>query len=484
MNNKRDLLLGAAFTAVLLVLAFTAPTALGWLGAAVAVGLLFGAAWMSPVFGVAVLVVVTAFQTFIDFYLPHSGSIWAGAIIRDALLITIFVRWLAGRYLLVARRAPLSRTEKLAIAYVVLLAFWIPSAPVLAGAVTEYRNLAAFMVLLLVAADRQFPTAHRWILVEVFFVTALISGMIGIAESVTNRAIFSAIGYDVQQVLGGALPWDIAFRNQLFPRATGGTGNPLDYGFYMAFAATMALGCISAHAPIRRGLSVLVAVVASAAAVLAFARSAMACLIIGIVGLALILRLRRAWLWTVLLALALVGAMFTPAGKAVSARFTFQDQAGFTTAQSRLEIFERVLGSGVTVTGSGLGTQGAGLSRSVQVTNYIVTDNYYGSILLQVGFVPLAVFVTFIAMLTLGFYRLYRSALSHDTKVLAAVGLVLTLMLVVEAFVSSSLESRAVSTEVWTLLGLILGEARLRRTGRVADRPPRTIPLRRAAVSA
>lgn len=479
--DKRDLLLGGGGTAILLTLAFTAPSAVIWVVALALAGVVFGSALLSPFFGLAALLFVTAFQTFIDFYLPHTGNVFAGAMLRDGLLITVFMRWAIGRYLLIRQRAPLSLGEQLAIGYMVLLAFWIPAAPVLVAGVTGYRNLAGFVVLLLVAADHGLSSRQRWLLVEVFFVIVLVFGAIGIAESVTNRGIFNPIGYDVRRVLGSDLPWDIAWQNQFVPRATGGTGNPLEFGFYMAVAATLAFGCLTGKAPIRRSLLLLVATVASAAAVLTFARSAVACLIVGLTSLACILRLRRAWLWSLILVVAGIVTMYSPAGKALSDRFTFQDQAGFATAQSRLNIWQEVISSGFSLTGSGLGTQGAAAGRSVQVTKYIITDNYYGGILLQVGAIPVTIFVVFVTVLGLSFLKCFRFPFSYEGRALAATGLVLIVMLVIGASVSSTLESRAVSTEMWTLLGIILGQTRFRPSGVPVYGRARTLAATRGA---
>ena len=176
--------------------------------------------------------------------------------------------------------------------------------------------------------------------------------------------------------------------------------------------------------------------------------------------------------------------MYSPAGKAVSDRFTFRDQAGFATAESRLSIWQEVISSGFSLTGSGLGTQGAAAGRSVQVTKYIITDNYYGGILLQVGAIPVAMFMVFMAVLGLSFLQYFRFPSSYEGRALAATGLVLIVMFFIEASISSTLESRAVSTEVWTVLGIILGQSRLRPHGvPVFGRSRTSTALRGASVS-
>jgi hypothetical protein len=90
-----------------------------------------------------------------------------------------------------------------------------------------------------------------------------------------------------------------------------------------------------------------------------------------------------------------------------------------------------------------------------------------------------------LAALGYAFFKFFRSLSSYEGRALAATGLVLIVMVLFEASLSSSLESRAVSTEVWMLLGIILGQTRFRRAGiPVFGRARMSPPMRSAAVSA
>jgi hypothetical protein len=435
---------------------YLAPGAMKLGAGAICAGAILILGFWSPIFALAALLVITPFQPFIDFYAPHIGSVYAGAALRDALLAAVALAWVLRR---VFRREPareLLLPEKLALAYLGVLAVWVIPAPVFAGGLVGYRNMAGFLILLLVASEVCVSQERRALLLRVFLVVAFCSAIVGILEFLTNRAFFDFVHYDVYAAVGTDLP----FSYGLLPRASGGTGNPLDFGFYMAIAATLSAAFLggSAKGPCPRWFLWFVLFATSLAAILSLSRSAFIPLAVGVLGTGLMVRPRQVWIWALAMILVIGVAAYTPAGEILGDRLTFSDQSGVETAASRWEIWKIVLSSRTSLLGAGLGTQGAALGRSGLAPTVagvgMLTDNYYGSILMQVGIIPLLVFLALLGALAKSFYRHFRSASGGQEWALAAASFMFVVMIALDAAFSSSLESRAVTVEIWTLLGI------------------------------
>jgi hypothetical protein len=423
---------------------------------AIAAAVILVLGFSSPVFGLAALLVITPFQPFVDFYAPHLGSVYAGAAMRDGLLAAIALAWIVRRIFPREPARELMLPEKLALAYLGVLAVWIVPAPSFAGGLVGYRNLSGFLILLLVTSEVCVSQERRTFLLRVFLVVALCSAVVGILEFLTNRAFFDLIHYDVYTAVGTDLP----FSYGVLPRASGGTGNPLDFGFYMAIAATLSAAFLtgSGRGPCPRWFLWVVVLATSLAAILSLSRSAFIPLAVGILGTGLMLRPRRVWVWALVMVLVIGVAAYTPAGEILADRLMFSDQSGVETAASRWEIWKVVLSNRTSLLGAGLGTQGAALGRSGLAPTIagvgMLTDNYYGSILMQVGIIPLLVFLALLGALAKGFYRHFRSMREGQEWTLAAASFMFVVMIALDAAFSSSLESRAVMVEIWTLLGI------------------------------
>lgn len=460
-----------ATTALLLGVWYLAPGSLRLGAGVIAAGLILTLGFFSPVFGLAALLIITPFQPFIDFYAPSLGSVYAGAAMRDGLLVAITLAWVFRRLMPHRPSRELLLSEKLALAYLGVLAVWVIPAPVFVGGLVGYRNLAGFLILLVVASEVGTSPDRRSLLLRVFLVAAFCSAIVGIAEFLTNRAVFDLIHYDVFTAVGPDLP----FTYGLLPRASGGTGNPLDYGFYMAIAATLSAAFVVGKGPFPRWFLWLVVFVTSLAAILSLSRSAFIPLTVGVLGTGLMLRPRRVWVWVLLMVLVIVVAAYTPAGEILVDRLTFADQPGIETAAGRWEIWKVVLSSRSSLLGAGLGTQGAALARSGLAPNIagvgMLTDNYYGSILMQVGIIPLLVFLAFLAALAKKFYRHFRTANREQGWALAAASFMLVVMITLDAAFSSSLESRAVTVAVWTLLGIAAAQTASQRESSARPQP-------------
>ncbi len=433
---------------------YLAPGAVKLGAGVIAAGLILILGFSYPIFGLAALLVITPFQPFIDFYAPHLGSVYAGAAMRDGLLVAMALAWLVRRIFRCEPERELMLSEKLTLAYLGVLAVWIVPAPVFAGGLVGYRNLSGFLILLVVASEVCTSAERRALLLRVFLVVAFCSALVGIAEFLTNRAFFDLIHYDVYAAVGTDLP----FSYGLLPRASGGTGNPLDFGFYMAIAATLSAAFLGGKGPCPRWFLWLVVLATSLAAILSLSRSAFIPLVIGILGTGLMLRPRRVWVWALVMVLIVGAAAFTPAGEILADRLTFSDQPGVDTAAGRWAIWKMVLSSRASLLGAGLGTQGAALGRAGLAPSVegvgMLTDNYYGSILMQVGIIPLLVFLALLGALAKSFFRHFRTADQEQGSAIAAAGFMLVLMVALDATFSSSLESRAVTVAVWTLLGI------------------------------
>ena len=451
---------------------YLAPGALKLSTAVITAGLILTMGFSSPVFGLAALLVITPFQPFIDFYVPHLGSVYAGAAIRDGLLVAIALAWVVRRVFPREPARELMLPEKLSLAYLGVLAVWVIPAPVFVGGLVGYRNLAGFLILLVVAAEVCTSPDRRSLLLRVFLVAAFCSAMIGIAEFLTNRGIFDLIHYDISTAVGP----DLAANYGTLPRASGGIGNPLVYGFYMAIAATLSAAFLAGKGPFPRWFLWLVLTLTSLATVLTLSRSAFIALAAGILGTGLMLRPRRVWIWVLLLVLVIGVANYTPAGEILTDRLTFSDRAGIETATERWDIWKMVLSSRSSLLGAGLGTQGGALGRSGLAPNTEMklgmTDNYYGDILMQVGVIPLLVFLAFLAALAKSVYRYFRRAARGQDCAVAAASLMLVVMIVLESAFSSSLESRAVTVALWTLLGSAAALTAPQRESSAGSHPP------------
>jgi hypothetical protein len=421
---------------------------------ALAVTVVLASVFMPPVFGLAGLLAITPFQPFLDFYLPSVGSLYAGSVLRDVLLVMVSLQWLLRRLFTSQGKRSWSTVEKLALGYMVLLAIWIPAAPSFAGGLFGYRNLVGFIFLMFAASEIKSQT-WRFFVIKIFLAAAMCSAVLGIAEVVTYRAAFDWIGYDISVAVGPELPATYGF----LVRASGGTGNPLEFGFYMAIAATISAAYLTGREPFARWFLWLVLILCILATVLTLARSGILALALGLLGTGLILRPRRVWLWMGLLIVIAVVAAQTPAGEILADRLLFTDEPGVQNVTDRLDIWHRILANPASLLGSGLGTQGAAVGRSGVTSRLVITDNYYGSILLQVGVMPLAIYLLLLACLARLFHRRLRDLSSGADRALNAAMLMLIVMMVMGAALSSALESRTISVVVWTMFGIAIGTA-------------------------
>jgi hypothetical protein len=408
---------------------------------------------VSPFAGLLTLLTIIPFQVFLDFYFPAMGSIFFGAALRDVVTGLLLLGYALHKMRKRTPAAQLQFPEKLALAYVLLVSFFIPLAPVLAGALVAFRNLALYVCLMLVAAEFV-TTRHRLQLVSTVLLTAgLVAALIGIAEAVTNRQFFGWIRYDIVALMGSELP-DVYFG---LPRATGGTGNPLEFGLHMAIVAVLCIAFSAAKVSARRGFILTVLAASLLALTFTLARSAYVSLAVGFLTLAILLR-KKVLLVPILALLPLAVAIsMTPYSQLLVARLTVQDEPGIVTAQQRAEIWGLVLKEVTSsITGKGLGTQGGSMERGRADPDLAVTDNYYGNIAMQIGIVPLSLFLVLLLSLGRRFLRLFRSLRDSSLRAYAAVGVSVLVMIVVNSFASSSFESRVISITVWTLLGASL----------------------------
>jgi O-antigen ligase/polysaccharide polymerase Wzy-like membrane protein len=410
--------------------------------------------FLPPAFGLMALLAITPFQPFLDFYLPSLGTLYAGSVLRDALLVVVSLQWLLRRLFTSQEKRPWSTAEKLALVYLAMLAIWIPAAPSFAGGLFGYRNLAGFIFLMFAASEIKTQT-WRLVVIKLFLGIALCSAVLGIVEAVTYRAAFDWIGYDISVAVGPELPASYGF----LARASGGTGNPLEFGFYMAIAATISAAFLAGREPIARWFLWLVLPLCSVAAVLTLARSGILAMGIGVLGTGLILQPRRLWLWVCLLIVVTILAAQSPAGEILADRLLFNDEPGVQTVNDRFDIWQQILVTPAALLGSGMGTQGAAVGRSGVTSKLVITDNYYGSILLQVGVIPLAFYLLMLAYLAKLFWRRLRDRDYERNRSLNAAMLVIIVMMVTGASLSSALESRTISVVLWTMFGIAIGMA-------------------------
>lgn len=402
--------------------------------------------------GLVLLLAIVPFITFLDFYLPATGFARFGALLRDILtLLTIIVCF----YIRIRNERgnlPLLFIEKLAIWYFLLVLLFIPAAPSTASAVISFRDMSLYVLLMVVASQVVTTRKRLRILTSVLLSAALLSSFVGILESATNREVFNWIGFDLSSLFVGSekLPNMYLW----LPRASGGTGNPLEFGLLMAIITVLCAGFIIAKHAWRRPLIILVLVSCTVAVLLTLARSAYLSLLVGLATLAIVYR-KKTVLVPLLLMFVLGAAINkTPYGAVLNDRLTLQDEAGITTAEERITIWQQVLNRMITAPfGYGLGTQGGGSLHGNVAQAINVTDNYFGNITMQVGIFPLLVLLTLFALLGRRFAGLFISLRDVECRAYAAVGIAVLLMILANFFVSSSFDAHIVNIPAWILFG-------------------------------
>lgn len=397
---------------------------------------------------------VLPFQPFINFYFPAVGGVWMGAIARDGLAGLLVVGWLAGRLHRRGHFPPLIPVEKMALLYVAVMALYIPAAPSLEGALTGFRNLAGYIILMLVASDTINTAKRLRQVVWVLILSTAAVGVVAIAEVLTDRAVFAAVGYDMEALMGPDLPYSYLG----LPRATGGTGNPLEFGLYVAIVATLCVAFLTEKVVVvRRGVLFPTLVVLAGALALTYARSAYVACLVGVCTALVLLRRFRVAVPLFGLLLVLLVMFYSPYGELLVPRLALQDLSSIETVESRIDVWDYVLRKGLSSwSGSGLGTQGASVVRAGVDPSVLITDNYYGSVLLQVGPLPALLFLIVFALLGRTFWLLRRTRADASTRAFAAGGLAMALMILANAGASSAFESRSISIAYWLLSGACL----------------------------
>ena len=445
-------------------------------GAVFAVGI-FVCVLFSPYLGLLLSVGFLPFHPFASFYLPSLGSVWMGAAIRDGLAGAVLLGWLIHRRFKADRR--LTGSEKFALVYVFLLALYIPASPVLEGALAAFRNLAGYIILMTVAADTiNTPKRLRAVLL-VAIIAASVSAAIGIAEVFTDRQIFDVIGYDFFSFLGADIPVTLLGT----ARATGGTGNPLEFGLHLSWVAILCIALVwGKMTPIRPRYLLLLLLILLAAIAVTFARSAYLAFAVGFLTMAVLLEKRRAVIPLGAAVLVWLLLASTPVGDLLFSRVTLRDTPGQQTIEGRREVLEQVFSMRLRWWGGdGLGTQGASLARSGLDPYIRVTDGYYVILLLQVGFLPVLAFLIVTGSLARKFIHLARSKSDPAVRALGAAGAALVVMVLANSVASSAFESRSLNIVFWVLMGSFLAPSgwprSFRQKGAIsAVQPVRTGP--------
>lgn len=419
------------------------------------------AVMQSPFVGLLLLLGIVPFQPFLDFYLPGIGATRFGALLRDGLTILIVFSFVYSRIRDGHKSIRLEFLENLAIGYVVLMLLFVPLAPSLEGGLVGFRNLAFFVILMVIAALTVNTPERLRTLTGVLLAAGLLSALIGIVEAATNRQLFEWIGFDIVSLMG---PESLPYVYLGLPRATGGTGNPLEFGLHMAIVGVLCVGFLTAGIQRRRSFVLSVLALSMLDVMLTLSRSACVCLVLGLLLMALLYRKRVLLVPMLLLVVAGIVVSQTPYSAVLMDRMTLQDEGGRTTAVDRVEIWGSVLKKMVSSPlGEGLGTQGGAMLHEHANPELAVTDNYIGDITMQVGILPLLVFAALLGSLCKRFLHLFRSLSDPELRLYAAVGLCTVVMVVANFFASSSFESRVISVTAWTLWGASIHLARIQQ---------------------
>src|SRR6266700_3570364 len=95
---------------------FVSPASMKFTVAGIAALLILFAGFRFPTFGLATLLTITPFQPFLDYYCPSLGSLYAGAAMRDGLLVIVSLRWAADRWFS-DRESRLDNPQKMVLLY-------------------------------------------------------------------------------------------------------------------------------------------------------------------------------------------------------------------------------------------------------------------------------------------------------------------------------------------------------------------------------
>jgi hypothetical protein len=446
----------------LALIAATNPRALAAATGAVLLAGAWVGALLTPFAMLLLLLVYLPFEPFVDAAFPPVGSVLFGALVRDYLVLVILTASILRGLLRRRRRPPLYAPYLATALYVALMALHLPGAQSLAGGLVSFRNLALYWLMLFVSSELITSVSRLRMLTLAILVPAGVFGVVGIAEVVTNRQIFGWLHYDIEALMGTDLPYTILG----LPRATGGTGNPLEFGLLMAIGAVLCTVHIAASGLRRWGRFMApVLIIVFVALALTFARSAYVSLAVGLLATSFFFARRRLLVPLAVLGVLALGLAQTPYGGQLQARLKFEDEAGITTANQRVDVWQEVLVRGVSVwSGSGLGSQGGAVERSGASPLLSITDNYYALIGLQVGWGAVVCFLAILLTLVRHYLGLLRLPSPPEVKAHAAGCVAIVMMIAGNAALSSALESKALSILIATVLGAGLGLAGPRST--------------------
>lgn len=450
---------GMMCVAVLLALiAATNPRVIAAATGAVLLAVAWVGALVTPFAMLLLLLVYLSFEPFVDAAFPPLGSVLFGALVRDYLVLVILTASLLRGLLHHGRRPPLHAPHLATALYVALMALHLPAAQSLAGGLVSFRNLALYWLMLFVSSELVTTVSRLRMLTLAILVPAGVFGVVGIAEVVTNRQVFGWLHYDIEALMGADLPYTIFG----LPRATGGTGNPLEFGLLMAIGAVLCTVQISASGLRHwRRFMAPVLIIVFVALALTFARSAYVSLAVGLLAASFFVARRHLLVPLAVLGVLTLGLAQTPYGSPLQARLKVEDEAGITTADQRVDVWQEVLSRGVSVwSGSGLGSQGGAVERSGANPLLSITDNYYALIGLQVGWGTVVLFLGILLALLCHYVRLLRLPGAPAVKAHAAGCVAIVMMIAVNAALSSALESKTLSILLATVFGAGLGLAR------------------------
>ncbi|MDX2194672.1 MAG: O-antigen ligase family protein [Gemmatimonadales bacterium] len=382
-----------------------------------------------------------------------SGATSVGGLLRDFATLALLGAWVAGRQR-AGRPAELTRGRLGLLAFGALVVLLALASEDRGIALVGTRNYILYAGLLFAVSDLLRDEAPRRRAVQALLGGYLVMTLLAVAEVATNGAALSAIGFDLSYSGAGASRQEAADTFLGRRRATAAVGNALDFGWLCMFAFLLAV----AWRPTSRAERWLHRATLAGAAVglvLSLTRSAWLGAAGGLVAMAVLAgdgRARRALLAAA--AAAGLALLAFPEAAAVE-RLLNRDISSQRTTSGRLEIYEYAAGFAArNPLGVGIGVQGSANTDIVDPRRFTL-DSYYLQMVGDGGVPLAAAYLAAMAMLLLELRRRARRGTGIDRS-LATAGVGLVAAVLLANVTSGSMDSRIISIQLWTLLGLAM----------------------------
>jgi len=340
---------------------------------------------------VLLTLIITVFAPYLNSWFPALAQYPMGNLLRDLLFCAFTIYGLAVGII----GGISSKTSNLLLILFISYLTLNQVALIISNGSILYSVLASRMSLLqpLLVVSLLFLTSKRLFdarrLYHSFIVLASLLIILGIGDTLSQGELLTSLGYlEDKAVKQSGL---LVTKMYVYTRASAGVADALNYGYLMAFIGVYFMYLYLSR-PDNNKINLLVSVLCLAAVFLTLTRGAMICYFVGC-GVQLLSKPKK-----IIIGLLIVLTLFllfrnSDAAKIILARFglasdvtkvtqVVENSSNYSSNVREEQAIEAVGVMFNSPLGVGLGTQGMGNDLSQQ----IVTDNYFLQVLLEIGF--------------------------------------------------------------------------------------------------